>query len=183
MDDIIDEFSPKILREEISLEMNETKEELTIGDREDNAIDWLDPSLTIEARSYSMATESLICVNEGNFKLLSRPTCDKKEQKIIGQSGSKTLPVNLISLSADDVFKPVCVHADADHMKTKLVKETFGKDPMSLNHTEKSIELPSLPNGDDIRTTSLPSVLLLTGSHNQRRFNCRQRISRTVLIM
>ena len=49
MDAIVNKFSPKILRKEISSETNETKEELAIGDREDNAIDWLDPSLTIEA--------------------------------------------------------------------------------------------------------------------------------------
>ena len=48
MDDIIDEFSPKILREEISSDVNETKEELAIGDREDIAIDWLDASLSNE---------------------------------------------------------------------------------------------------------------------------------------
>ena len=105
MDAIIDEFSPKILREEVSLETNETKEELAIEDREDNAIDWLDASLSNQERSFSMATESFICVNDGKFKTSSRPAFDKKEGKIIGQLGTKTLPVNLVSLPADDVFK------------------------------------------------------------------------------
>ena len=104
MDDIINEFTPKIPRKEMSSDTNETKEELAISDREDITIDWLDASLSNEERSLALATESVICVNDGKLKLLSRPTYNKKEMKIIGQSGSKTLPVNLVSLPSDDVL-------------------------------------------------------------------------------
>ena len=89
----------------------------------------------------------------------------KKGGKFIGQLGTKTLPVNLVSLPSDDVFEPVFVHANVDHMKTKLIKEAHAKEMISVHWKEKSTDLPSLPTRTDVRAIALPSVFSLVGSH------------------